>query len=112
MYQPGLVENPQLTSVKSLLNVTKILCLVFWILGILWVLGSIYSAVVLAAAFGYGGYVIWNAAYPVVFTILNLLIWLQVPGIETLVAPGQYSSAKEKTLLWAILGIFAGLIPG
>ena len=111
MYQPGMVENPELTSVKSLLNVTKILCLIFWILGILWILDAIYTATVLSSI-GLGGFVYAGVAYPVLFTILNLLIWMQIPPIEACVNTGQFSRAKEKTLLWAILGFIAGLIPG
>lgn len=112
MYAPtGMVQNPELASIRSLLNVSKIIALVFWILGIVWILAEI-AAIAFAATYGFGAYAAWNIVYPVLFTILNLLTWLQMPNIENHVAAGQFNSAKEKTLLWGILELIGGLVVG
>ena len=108
---PAMVQNPELASIRQLLNYGKIVALIFWILGILWVLVAIVGLAI-AATFGLAGAVAGSLVYPILFTILNLLAWMQIPHIETHVTAGQYAAAKDKTLIWGILEIIGGIVPG
>ncbi|MGI0132256.1 MAG: hypothetical protein ACREDK_04080 [Thermoplasmata archaeon] len=112
IYPPvGMVQNPELASIRSLLNASKIIALIFWILGILWVL-AVVVGIAAAAAFGAGFFVVGSIFYPVIFTVLNLIAWMQIPSIENHVTAGQYNAARDKSLLWGILEIIGGLVVG
>lgn len=107
---PMMMEHPEVGSLKSTLNGARIIALIFWILGIIWVLLALGGAALAAAAgFGFG---VVGLIYPVLFTVINFLTWTKLPEIESLVNSRQYRPARDKLLIWMILGFIAGLIPG
>src|SRR5579862_4978419 len=93
---PPMMEHPELSSLKSLLQAARVVSLVLWILGILWVLGAIVAAA-FAAAFGVPGAYI-GIVYPVLFTVVNLLTWMRLPEISAQVNRGEYAAARDATL--------------
>ncbi|OYT58831.1 hypothetical protein B6U71_03725 [Euryarchaeota archaeon ex4484_178] len=51
--------------------------------------------------------------WTVVGIIVGILIWMKSKDIIKLVDERKYKEAKEKTLIWMILGfLFTGIIPG
>lgn len=103
------MEPPELSSLKSLLNVSRVVALVLFILGIIWIAG--YA--VADAALGAGPiYTAGNLAYPVIFTVFELLVWVLLKGPIDLVNRGQFAAAREQTIFPMILGFIAVLIVG
>ncbi len=50
---------------------------------------------------------------PLIFGIVNLIIYSKIKTIDLLVDQQRYIDAKNKTLVWMIIGfIFAGIIVG
>jgi len=97
-------EPPGVGTIRTMLNATKLLSLIF---GILWILAGIGTIV---ATFGFG---IVTAIPLIIFGIIDLIIWKQVSNIQELVDQGKYREAKDKTLIWMILGfILGGVIIG
>jgi hypothetical protein len=107
---PPMMEHPELSSLKSMLNAARIIALILWILGAIWVLLGIGGAA-LAASLGLPINFV-GIGYSVVFTIVNFLTWRQIPRIEAQVAQGQYRAARDATLIWMILGWFFLFING
>lgn len=85
--------NPDVDTLKNLVHIAGVIALIFAILGII---GAIFTlGITLVAA------------------IINLLIWHFSKKINNMIDQKKYSEAKNKTLLWAILGIvLGGVIPG
>ena len=51
--------------------------------------------------------------WTVVGIIVGILIWMKTKDIIKLVDERKYKEAKEKTLIWMILGfLFTGIVPG
>jgi len=95
---------PEAESIKSLVKITGILSLIFGILLIIIGIG------ITVATIGIGGIV--GIAW-MIFGIIDLLIWSNCKKINELIDQRKYREAKDKTLVWMILGfIFGGLIPG
>ena len=97
----------ELDSLRSMLRIAKIIVLIFMIIDILLGIAFVVALSFIALGLGFfGGFFLLGF-------IVNLVIYLMIGGIQTLVDQGQYAQAKEKTLVWMILGfIFGGLLPG
>ncbi len=116
---PGAVP-AEASTIKTLLHVIRILAIIF---GILLALGGIaYVALVAVAAAacnavvnvcpGLGFLLIWPI-FLIIFGVVDVVIYLQMKEIESLVDQRQYDAAKSKTLIWMILGfILGGIILG
>ena len=107
---PGM-EPPELASLKSMLHVTKIVALIWMILSLIGALAlfavfALASAVVGVVYSGVG----WGVFLFLGF-IFTILIYVMVGQINDMVNAGQLVAAKEKTLLWMIIGIIFSLIP-
>ncbi len=95
---------PEAESIKSLVKITGILSLIF---GILFLIVGIGITVATIGIGGIGG-IAW-----IIFGIIDLLIWSNCKKINELIDQRNYKEAKDKTLIWMIIGfIFGGLIPG
>ncbi len=95
---------PGAESIKSLVKITGIISLIFGILLLIVGIG------ITVATIGIGGIVgiVW-----IIFGIIDLLIWSNCKKINELIDQRNYKEAKDKTLIWMIIGfIFGGLIPG
>ncbi len=84
--------------------IAKILAIIFGIILI------IIGAMTLIAAIGIVGFIF---IVPLIFGIINLVIYTQINQINALIDQQKYVDAKNKTIVWAIIGIiFAGIIVG
>lgn len=89
---------PEAQSIKDLVRITGIISLIF---GILLLIGGIATIIFIIGI------------VPLIFGIVDLLIWSNCKKINELVDQRKYKEAKDKTLIWMIIGfIFGGLIPG
>ncbi len=89
---------PEAESIKSLVKITGIISLIF---GILLIISGIATIIFLVGI------------APLIFGIVDILIWSNCKKINTLIDQRNYKEAKDKTLIWMIVGfIFGGLIPG
>jgi hypothetical protein len=111
MGSPPAAEPAELQSLKSMLNIARIIALIFIII---WVVVAIatFAAVAVALAFGFIGVI----GYPILFVIwfiVEILIYIQIREIQRMVDRREYVQAKEKTLIWMIIGfILSGVIVG
>jgi hypothetical protein len=104
---PARPEPPELQTIRSMLSLARILALVFGL--IILISGIAYIALLAASGF------LIAIGWPIYLVIAGLfcfLVWTQVREIEHQVNAGQYEAAKEKTLLWMILGLIFGILLG
>jgi hypothetical protein len=100
------MEPPEVSSIKTLLGVVRIITLVF---GILFLLAGL-ATVLVALAFGAFGFF---GAFFLIGFVIDLIIFMEVGQIRDMVNAGQLQAAKEKTFIWMILGfILGGVITG
>ena len=95
---------PEARTIKSLVKASAILALIFGILVI------IMGIAIMFLMIGIGGLVgiVW-----IFFGIIDLLIWKNCKEIIEYINLRRYRKAKEKTLVWMIIGfIFGGIIIG
>ena len=89
---------PEAQSIKDLVRIAGLISLIF---GILWI---VVGAVTLLFLIGIGF---------LIFGIFDLLIWMKCKEINELIDARRYGNAKDKTLVWMVIGfIIGGLIPG
>ena len=89
---------PEADSIKSLVKITGIIALIFGIINILW---------------GLVGLLVIVGIVGIIFGIIDILIWSNCKKINELIDQRKFKEAKDKTLIWMIIGfIFGGLIPG
>ncbi len=89
---------PEAQSIKDLVRITGIIALIFGIINLIW---------------GIPGLIVLVGITGIIFGIVDLLIWSNCKKINELVDQRKYREAKDKTLIWMILGfIFGGLVPG
>ena len=98
MQPPMMAEPPEAASIRSLLQIARIIALIFGILLI------IAGAVLLLFIVG---------IIPLIFGIINIVIYIQMKEIAAMVDQRNYEAAKSKTLVWMVLGfILGGIIIG
>lgn len=85
---------PEAETIKSLLNITSILALIF---GIILIIVGIPMLI-----FFFMGII------PIVFGVVDLIIYSNLKSIMSLVDEGRYREAKDRTLTWMILGFILG----
>ena len=101
--QPYAQVPPEAQSIKSMLNITGILCL---IAGVLLLIGGIIW-IIIAGIFG-----AIFALPTVIAAIFWIIFYMSCKSISAMVDARQYEQAKSKTLLWMILGFIFGFLPG
>ncbi len=108
-----MMEHPELASLKSILNLAKILALIVMILAVLGALLDVAAAVSFNSVWGFypsGDFV--GAGYLLISAVVLFLIWQRIPAIEAMVNNRQYSQAKNDLLIWMILGFVFTFIVG
>ena len=105
------MEPAELSSLKSVLNVARILALVFLILFLLAGIGELLAVLVLISP-GLGAIALVYVAFFILAFIVAILVYMQIAGIKRMVDAGQYQAAKDRTLIWMILGFIFGIILG
>jgi hypothetical protein len=107
-------EPPEAQSIKSMLHIARIVALIFGIIFLLIGLALLAAAALInTVCLGYCGFAYVPGALLVIWFIFDLIIWIKLKDIETLVNNRQYEQAKSSTLIWMILGfIIGGIIVG
>ncbi|MCF8884240.1 MAG: hypothetical protein L4877_00395 [Aigarchaeota archaeon] len=89
---------PEAETIKSLLNISSILALIF---GILWIISGVFTLFFLIGIL----FIVWG--------IVDFIIYSNIKSIISLIDQRRYYEAKDKTLMWMIIGfIFGGIIVG
>jgi hypothetical protein len=104
------MEPAELHTVRSMLRWARILALIIAIIDVLVFIGTIALIAAFAFAYGIVAFYIPGAIFYIAVVIVSFLIWMKIGEIQTLVNQGQFQAAKEKTLLWMILGFIFGWI--
>jgi hypothetical protein len=114
---PPAMEPPEVQSIKSMLHIVRILAIIF---GALLALAGIAYALVAIAAYnactstvgnicaGSIGFVLIFPIIIIIWGVVDVVIYLQMKEIESLVNQRKYEQAKSKTLIWMILGFIIG----
>jgi fatty acid desaturase len=94
----GTYIPPDVSTVKTLNKVTKIIALIFGIILI------IVGAISLIALVG---------IVPLIFGVVDLIIYYEIKDIDSLIDQQRYNEAKSKTFVWMIIGfILSGILVG
>lgn len=89
---------PDVSTVKTLNKITGIIALIFGIILVIMGLATILFLV---------------GIVPLIFGIIDLVIYFKIKDIDALIDQQRYNEAKEKTLVWMIIGfILSGVIVG
>ncbi len=89
---------PEAQSIKDFVRIAGLISLIF---------GIIYLISGIATLLYFVGIV------PIIFGIFDLVIWMKCKEITALIDQQRYKDAKDKTLIWMILGfILGGVIAG
>ncbi len=97
-YQQHMPYPPEAKSIMDLVRITGIISLIF---GIILLISGIATLL------------FFVGIVPLIFGIFDLVIWMKCKEINGLMEQRRYGDARDKTLLWMILGfIFGGLLPG
>ncbi|MCS7126704.1 MAG: hypothetical protein NZ929_07340 [Aigarchaeota archaeon] len=89
---------PEAETIKSLLNISAIIALIFGILYI--IIGAITLIFLMGIVF-------------IIFGVVDIIIYLNIKSISELVDERRYQEAKNKTLTWMVIGfILGGIIIG
>ncbi len=101
---------PALDTIKTMLKVARILSLVLAIVLVLW--GFISGIIALWVAIRYPAVLVGPIVY-FIFGVIDYVIYTEIREINALVDSKRYAVAKEKTLIWAVIGlILGGILPG
>lgn len=93
---------PEAETIRSLLNISSILALIF---GILWIIGGILTSMTIIGIF--------LGILLIVFGVVDLIIYTNIKPIIDLIYQRRYREAKDKTFIWMIIGfIFGGILIG
>ena len=123
MQGTAVIEPPEAQTVRSMLQIAKILAIIVGILaligGIAYVAWIAYLSAVCSTFLGYDPYcggaaagALVGAIYLLLWGIVAIVVYLQMGSIEAKVNARQYEAAKSQTLLWMILGFIFGIILG
>jgi len=89
---------PDISTIKTMNKIAKILALIFGIIFIIVGIVTIFFII---------------GILPLIWGIVNLIIYSKINAINLLVDQQRYVDAKNRTLVWMIIGfIFAGVIVG
>ncbi|MEN2974608.1 MAG: hypothetical protein ABDH32_03400 [Candidatus Caldarchaeales archaeon] len=89
---------PEAETIKSLLNISSIIALIFGI--ILIVIGAFTL-------------IFFIGLVLIVFGVFDLIIYMNIKSIIRLIDEGRYQEAKSRTLTWMVIGfILGGIIIG
>jgi len=101
---------PALDTIRTMLKVTKILSLVLSLILIIW--GFVGGIIMLWTAIYYPAALVGPLIY-IVFGVVDYLIFVETKEITALVKSEKFEEAKEKTLVWAVIGLVLGaVLPG
>ncbi len=106
---PGSVDHANLL---SLLGTTRTLTRVWVLLGVLVGVLNLLAILFSILTFRFPGGGIGGLVYAAIWVGVDLLLLDRLNGWSALLAEGHYQALKEPFLLWGILGLLFGVIPG
>jgi hypothetical protein len=104
-----------------MLHITRILAILLGVIlllvGVLYVVLMVYMIDYNCSAYvNYCGAniaaAISGGVVAIVFAVIAVFFYIETHEIENLMNQRQFEAAKEKTLIWMIIGFFAGILPG
>jgi len=104
--QPAIGESSKVKSILDLLNIAKILALVFGILGFLIAAWSAWPVI-----YGYWGSII-GGLYWIVAAVINLMLYMRMDEFSSMVKARRYVELHDTILIWMVLGLIFGFIVG
>lgn len=108
---PPPLPSPDEQTVLSTLDLARTLGLVFALLaGLLFLLLLVLGIVRAVFGGGFGGFV--GAGYCLVSAVVNFLIAREMPALRPLVGGRQYAVARDRLLVWTILGFLFFVVEG
>lgn len=113
MYGSPYAGSADVSLVRSLLSVSRILALVIAVLAIVALALNALAAAAYSAAFGYyaPGYFVGFGYYAIMF-VVNLIAFFQLGPMLTQFEQGQYAGLRERMIIWAILTLIFGVLVG
>jgi len=104
--QPAIGESSKVNSILELLNIAKILALVFGILGFIIAAWSAWPVI-----YGYWGSII-GGLYWIAAAIINLMLYMRMDEFSSMVKTRRYVELHDSILIWMVLGLIFGFIVG
>lgn len=106
---PGSVDNANLV---SFLGTTRSLTRIWVIIGGVVALLNVLAMLIWILALRFPGGFVGGLVYALIWVAVDLLILERLGGWSAHLSSGHYQLLKEPLLLWAILGIIFGVVPG
>ncbi len=103
------MENANLV---SLLGTTRTLTRIWMLVGLVVGLLSIISIVLSIIALHFYGGGVGGLVYAIIWVVVDLMLLDRIGGYHAHLSAGQYQSLKEPLLLWGILALVFGVLPG
>ena len=103
------MENANLV---SLLGTTRTLTWIWVLVGLVVGLLSIISIVLSVIALHFYGGGIGGLVYAILWVVVDLMLLDRIGGYHAHLSAGQYQTLKEPLLLWGILALIFGVVPG
>ncbi len=100
------------SNLVSFLGTTRTLTLIWVLLGALVALLDLLSIVLSLLALHFPGGGLGGLAYAVIWVLIDLMILSRIGGWTEQVRTARYQSLKEPLLLWGVLGLLFGVVPG
>jgi hypothetical protein len=108
---PPVPPSPDELTVRSTLDLGRTLALlVALVAGLLFLLLLVLSVV--GAIFGTGFTAFVGAGYCFVSAVVNYLLWREIPSTSALVAQHQFGVARDRLIVWMVLGFLFFVIEG
>ena len=100
------------SNLVSFLGTTRTLTLIWVLLGALVALLNLLSIVLSILTLHFPGGGLGGLAYAVIWVLIDLMILPRLGGWTEQVRTARYQSLKEPLLLWGVLGLLFGVVPG
>jgi len=98
-------------SLRPLLSIARSLALLFALLaGLLFLVFLAFAFLDLVLGRGPGDLV--SAVYCLASAAVNYVLWREIPALERLAEARQYAALRERTIVWAVLGLIFFVVVG
>lgn len=98
-------------SLRALLSISRTLALLFAVLaGLLFLVFLAFAFLDLVLGRGPGDVV--SAVYCLASAAVNYVLWREIPALERLAEARQYAALRDRTIVWAVLGLVFFVLVG
>ncbi len=105
-------ESVEVGNLRSLLSTTRTLTWIWALIGLLVAILSLLSILVTLVTLRFPGGGIGSLVYAILWIVIDLLLLERMPSWNSQLGTGSYHDLKEPLLLWALLGLIFGVVPG